>query len=223
MPVIYKGESVSASRMTRELILGSKWGTIQFPIHCCTLQVCWLHQGRTLTVEISPQSALVTKLAFSVSIGWQPIVGGGVNQWEAWNWSCDFRANERPKKISPDGADTHAYGHGDSMINSAQRMNKKAINTLCCLIPTQERWKRPLRLCMGSSSKSGSWWVLMAFLFFHPFTSVWPQQTVRSSCLSSMSNEIRPEPTNKRFNSAYLQIKYLIFVEKFTVAAGNRR
>ena len=42
------------------------------------------------------------------------------------------------------------------------------------------------------------------------FTSVWPQQTVRPSCLSSMINEIRLEPTNKRFNSGYLQIKYPI-------------
>ena len=41
-------------------------------------------------------------------------------------------------------------------------------------------------------------------------TVLWPQQTVRSSCWSSMFNGIRPEPTNKRFNSAYLQIKFLI-------------
>ena len=32
------------------------------------------------TVEISPLSALVTKLALLVSIGWQPIVGGGVKK-----------------------------------------------------------------------------------------------------------------------------------------------
>ena len=32
-----------------------------------------------------------------------------------------------------------------------------------------------------------------------------------------MFNGIWPEPTNKRFNSAYLQIKYLIFFEKFTI------
>ena len=32
-----------------------------------------------------------------------------------------------------------------------------------------------------------------------------------ASCFSSMFNGIWPEPTNKRFNSAYLQIKYLIF------------
>ena len=43
-----------------------------------------------------------------------------------------------------------------------------------------------------------------------PCTSVWPQQAVWSSCWSSMFNGIRPVPTNKRFNSAYLQIKYLI-------------
>ena len=30
-------------------------------------------------------------------------VGRG-HQWEAWNWSCDLRANERPKKTAFDGA-----------------------------------------------------------------------------------------------------------------------
>ena len=74
MPVVYKGEGISASRRARELILGPNWGRIQFPIHWCTLQAWWPHQGRTLTVERSPLSALVTKLGFSVSIGWQPIV-----------------------------------------------------------------------------------------------------------------------------------------------------
>ena len=33
---------------------------------------------------------------------------------------------------------------------------------------------------------------------------------MRSSCSSSMFKGIRLEPTNKQFNSAYLQIKYLI-------------
>ena len=42
------------------------------------------------------------------------------------------------------------------------------------------------------------------------FTILWLQQTVRSSCSSSMFNGIRLEPTNKRFNLPYLQIKYLI-------------
>ena len=74
LPVIYKGEGMSASRRVGELILGSNWGRIQFPIHWCTLQVWWPHHGRTLPVERSPLSALVTKIAFSVSIGWQPIV-----------------------------------------------------------------------------------------------------------------------------------------------------
>jgi hypothetical protein len=41
-------------------------------------------------------------------------------------------------------------------------------------------------------------------------TILWPQQTVRSSCGSSMFNGIGPEPTYKRFNSAYLQKKFLI-------------
>ena len=45
----------------------------------------------------------------------------------------------------------------------------------------------------------------------NPCTTVWLQQTVRSSCWSSMLNGAWPEPTNKRFISAYLQIKYLIF------------
>ena len=43
-----------------------------------------------------------------------------------------------------------------------------------------------------------------------PLTLLWPQQTVWLSCWSSMFNGVRPEPTNKRFNSAYLQIKFLI-------------
>ena len=60
-PVTYKGEGISASRRARELIMGSNWGKIQFPIHWCTLQVWWPHQGRTLTVERSPLSALVTR------------------------------------------------------------------------------------------------------------------------------------------------------------------
>ena len=68
MPVTYKGEGISASRRARELILGSNWGRIQLPIHWCTLHC------RTLTVDRSPLSALVTKISFSVSIGWQPIV-----------------------------------------------------------------------------------------------------------------------------------------------------
>ena len=77
LPVTYKGEGISASRKARELILGSNWGIIQFPIHWYTLRVWWPHQGRTLTVERSTLSALSTKLAFPVIIGWQPIVGGG--------------------------------------------------------------------------------------------------------------------------------------------------
>ena len=59
--------------MARELFLGSIWRRIEFPIHWCTLQVWWPHQGRILTVDRSPQSALVRKLAFSARIGWQPI------------------------------------------------------------------------------------------------------------------------------------------------------
>ena len=62
LPVTYKGEGFSASRRTRELILGSNWGRIQFPIHWCTLQVWFPHQIHT--VERSPLSALVTKLVF---------------------------------------------------------------------------------------------------------------------------------------------------------------
>ena len=74
LPVTYKGDGISASKRARELILGSNWGRIQFPIHWCTLQVLWPHQGRTLPVERSPLIALVAKLVFSVSIGWQPKV-----------------------------------------------------------------------------------------------------------------------------------------------------
>ena len=54
--------------------MGSNWDKIQFPIHWCRLHQWRQHQFCTLTVERSPLSALVTKLAFLVSIGWQPIV-----------------------------------------------------------------------------------------------------------------------------------------------------
>ena len=67
-------EGISTSRRARELILGSNLGRIQFPINWCKLHVWWPHQGRTITVKRSPLSALVTKLALSVNIGWQPIV-----------------------------------------------------------------------------------------------------------------------------------------------------
>ena len=59
-----QGEGISAPRMAGDLIVGSKWGRIQFLFHWCTLQVGCPHQFRTLTVERSPQRALVTKLAF---------------------------------------------------------------------------------------------------------------------------------------------------------------
>ena len=48
-------------------------------------------------------------------------------QWEAWNWSCDLRANERPpKKLHPMAQNhTHTHrqtvGHGKSMTESDQR------------------------------------------------------------------------------------------------------
>ena len=42
-------------------------------------------------------------------------------------------------------------------------------------------------------------------------TVLWPQQKVQWSCWSSMFNGIGPEPTNKRFTSAYLEIQFLIF------------
>ena len=59
---------VSPVLRARELIVGSNWGEIQFPIRWCRLQGWCPHQFRTLTVERSPLSALVTKLAFLVSI-----------------------------------------------------------------------------------------------------------------------------------------------------------
>ena len=36
------------------------------------------------------------------------------------------------------------------------------------------------------------------------YTALWPQQTVRLSCSSSMFNGIMLKPTNQQFNSAYL-------------------
>ena len=43
-----------------------------------------------------------------------------------------------------------------------------------------------------------------------------PQQTVRSTCCSSMFNGIRPEPNNKQFIQHTLKLNILC-VEKFTV------
>ena len=74
LPVTYKGEGIAASRRARELFLGSNCCRIQFLINPCPLQVWWPHQGCTLIVKRSPLSALVTKLAFSVRKGWQPLV-----------------------------------------------------------------------------------------------------------------------------------------------------
>ena len=48
-----------------------------------------------------------------------------------------------------------------------------------------------------------------AFTFFG-HTTLWATQSVRSSCWISMFNGIRPEPTDKRLNSASLQIYFLI-------------
>ena len=47
--------------------------------------------------------------------------GGREDQWEAWNWSYDLRANERPKKIHPlTQTDRQSDEHGTSMTESAQ-------------------------------------------------------------------------------------------------------
>ena len=50
--------------------------------------------------------------------------GGREDQWEAWNWSCHVRANERPNKTAPNGVDwqtdKQTHGHGDSLTNSAK-------------------------------------------------------------------------------------------------------
>ena len=39
--------------------------------------------------------------------GW----GGGGDHWEAWNWSCDLRANERPRKKLHSMAQTDRHTH----------------------------------------------------------------------------------------------------------------
>ena len=46
-------------------------------------------------------------------------MGGGGDQWEAWNWSCDLRANERPRKKLHQMA--HKTRLTNSMTESAQR------------------------------------------------------------------------------------------------------
>ena len=49
-----------------------------------------------------------------------------------------------------------------------------------------------------------------SFDSYPPFTFVWVQQTVRSSYWSCHRKGISLEPTNKRFNSAYLQNEFVI-------------
>ena len=51
-----------------------------------------------------------------------PRDGGREDQWEAWNWSCHLRANERPwKKLHPIAhTDRQKHGNGDSMTNSSE-------------------------------------------------------------------------------------------------------
>ena len=46
-------------------------------------------------------------------------LGRGEDQWEAWNWSCDLRANERPKKTPPDGADRQTDRQTNRQTNIA--------------------------------------------------------------------------------------------------------
>ena len=47
-------------------------------------------------------------------------------------------------------------------------------------------------------------------------TILWLQQTARLSCWSSMVKGIWPVPTNKWFNSAYLENKFLISGKKYS-------
>ena len=64
LPVTYKGEGIPASRRARELILGSNWGIIQFPIHWGTLQA-------QLSTKACPNTWLPKTLT---SVQLQPII-----------------------------------------------------------------------------------------------------------------------------------------------------
>ena len=44
---------------------------------------------------------------FFEGVGGRGEGGGGEDQWEAWNWSCDLRADARPKKNCTDGVEPH--------------------------------------------------------------------------------------------------------------------
>ena len=70
--------------------------------------------------------------------------GCGEEQWMFWNWSCDLRANERPKKTAPNGTesqtDKHIDGHRDSMneLDLWGRFSEKKLNfdstvSVCCV------------------------------------------------------------------------------------------
>ena len=69
-------------------------------------------------------------------VGWTSLVeksGGqvGVDQWEAWNWSCDLRANTSPQnKVHWEGTTYNIQndGHRDLLTNSAEL--KKIHNAL---------------------------------------------------------------------------------------------
>ena len=50
-------------------------------------------------------------LAYSAMIIERGLGGWWVNQWEAWNWSCDLRANERP------GEKMHLMAHTDTQTD----------------------------------------------------------------------------------------------------------
>ena len=66
-------------------------------------------------------------------------------------------------------------------------------------------WLSLLYRCISLAVVPGIYDILSLSLVCRSvYTALWPQQTVRWSCSSSMFNGIMPEPTNKQFNSAYL-------------------
>ena len=103
--------------------------------------------------------------------------------------------------------------HFSQRLRPCPNGNLPVLNGLCCagLGHSKSQMISKLRHFIGSKVTAillNAW--ILPICGAASGTVLWPQQTVRSSCWSSMFNGIRPEPTNKRFNSAHLQIKFLV-------------
>ena len=81
----------------------------QYELSAWICRLVWLELDQTCILmcilKINPSQKKITRAAlgllgtFSMSGGgWVGVGGGREDLWQAWNWSFDMRANERPKK-----------------------------------------------------------------------------------------------------------------------------